>query len=55
MYRAVSPSEIFCCSKCGEYVQSAKLMTHLVDTHPNDCHSFACSECEYITNASVSF
>uniref|UniRef100_A0A914YEH4 C2H2-type domain-containing protein n=1 Tax=Panagrolaimus superbus TaxID=310955 RepID=A0A914YEH4_9BILA len=51
MYRPVSPSEIFCCSQCGEFVQSAKLMTHLVDTHPTDCHSFACSECEYVVNA----
>ena len=53
LYRPVSPSEVFCCSHCGEYVQSAKLMTHLVDTHPNNCHSFTCSECEFLVNAPV--
>uniref|UniRef100_A0AC34Q2C8 C2H2-type domain-containing protein n=1 Tax=Panagrolaimus sp. JU765 TaxID=591449 RepID=A0AC34Q2C8_9BILA len=46
----VLPSETFACAKCGEFVQSAKLLTHLVQTHSEDCHSFACSECNFLAN-----
>jgi len=46
----VSPSDFFTCSRCGEVVQSAKLLTHLIQKHSNDCYSFACSECNFLGN-----
>uniref|UniRef100_A0A7E4VRC1 C2H2-type domain-containing protein n=1 Tax=Panagrellus redivivus TaxID=6233 RepID=A0A7E4VRC1_PANRE len=50
-FSSVSPSETFTCSECGEFVQSARLLTHLVETHTDECHSFACAECNFLANA----